>query len=339
MENDSTSNIEDNKGKESSEVIEHTKKKKMKIYKRAWFWAVIVLSSVGIGLAVFAGIYLYAQAKNKQAVSDGWFAIIEKNKALSELGSKVDSKETFDNYATELNKLNSLVDEKKYTAQKLKYKGVDVKRYENFLIEYSKYTSQSVEYAGKIEDYSEENNAKLKVLSENAKSSATELKNNTKYLKEDMPASTFLIQDVLTEANKVIVTNQLASKAKQLAEEAATAKDVADKKAVENTAGNFLNAYLAGNAPLLRQYMTEAYQKEYDFNQLTYESRKISYPASFRILANQKIEDGKYKVQANVLFKYRDGSGQYTVGNEMNIIYDAPSSKWLVNSIKEGSSF
>jgi hypothetical protein len=172
-----------------------------------------------------------------------------------------------------------------------------------------------------------------------AKNSSTDLKSNTSYLKDEMPTSSFEVQNVLFEANKVILTNALASKAKQLAEQAATAKDLADKKAAENTAGSFLNAFLAGNAPLMRQYMTEAYQKEYDFNQLTAEARTTTYPASFRILSNQKVDDVKYKDQANVLFKYRDGSSQFTVGYEMNIIYDATSQRWLVNSIKEGNSF
>ena len=339
MENDPKSKNEKKDGMESVRELGKSENKNVKIYKKAWFWIVLILSLTIAGLAVFAGIYLSAQSRNRQAVSDGWFLLIEKNKTLKDLGLKVDSQETFAPYATELSKLNTSIDDKKRVAQSLKYKGQDVKRYENFLNEYGKYVSQSIDYANKIEDYSEEKNTKLKLLSESAKGAANELKSNTKYLKEDLPVGTFAIQETLYEANKAIVTSQLTTKAKQVAQEAATAKDIADKKAVENTAGNFLNAYLSGSAPLLRQYMTEAYQKEYDFNQLTYESRKVSYPASFRILTNQKIEDGKYKVQANVLFKFRDGSGQYTVGYEMNIVYDSASSKWLVNSIKEGSSF
>ncbi len=312
---------------------------KNKLYKKSWFWAVIVLSVIGAGLAIFAGMYLSAQSKNKQTISDAWFAITEKNKALGALGEKVDSQDSYNSYKVELAKLNVLIDEKKYGSQKLKYKSSDAKRYDNFLNEYSTYVVRAVEYSNKIEDYSEENNNKLKDLSVSAKSSSDDLKNSTKYLKENMPSSAFEIQNVLTEANKIILANQMTIKAQQLAQQAATAKDTADKKAAENTAGNFLNAFLAGNAPLLRQYMTEAYQKEYDFNQLTYAARAYTYPASFRILSNLKTEEGKYRDQANVLFKYRDGSGQYTVGYDMNIVFDSTSSKWLVNSIKEGSAF
>lgn len=313
-------------------------KKSKNIYKKPWFWLLLIFAAIGTGLLIFAGIYLSAQSKNKQVISDGWFTIYEKNKSLSELGQKVDSQETFDSYKEELKKLNSSVDEKKYAAQKLSYKARDTKLYENFINEYSVYTSRSVELANKIDEYTEENNEKLIILSTNAKNSAEEFKNNVKYVKDSLPQTSFEIQNILSEGNKIVLANQLSIKAKQLAEQAATAKDLADKKLVENTAGNFLNAFLAGNAPQMRQYMTEAYQKEYDFNQLTAESRKTTYPASFRIINNQKIEDGKYRVQANVLFKFRDGSSQFTVGYEMNVIYDTNQSKWLINSIKEGSS-
>ena len=331
---------ENNKsGIEQVREVNSEKKEKKPLFKKPIFWLAIMLSIIGIGLAVFAAIFLSSQSANKKAISDGWFAIVEKNKTLSQLAEKVENQQAFDAYSSELKKLNILVDEKKYSAQKLKYKQADAKRYDNFLNDYQSYINDSVKNADNIKEFSESARDNLRSKSEQAKNSASELKSNTKYLKEDLPASTFLVQDVLFEANKVILTSELSAKAKLLAEEQATAKDTSDKKAVENTAGNFLNAFLAGNAPLMRQYMTEAYQKEYDFNQLTPEARATTYPASFRIISNQKAETAKYKVQANVIFKFRDGSSQYIVGYELNVIYDSSQSKWLVNSSREGSSF
>jgi len=326
-------------GIEKVREINIEKKEKKPIFKKPLFWLAITLSIVGIGLAVFAAIFLSSQSTNKKAISDGWFAIIEKNKSLSQLAEKVENQQAFDTYNSELKKLGILVDEKKYSAQKLKYKQADAKRYDNFLNDYQAYINDAVKDGDNIKDFSDSTREKLKLKSEQAKNSATELKSNTKYLKEDLPASTFLVQDVLFEANKVILTSELSAKAKLLAEQEATSKDASDKKAAENAVGNFLNAFLAGNAALMRQYMTEAYQKEYDFNQLTPEARATTYPASFRIISNQKVETGKYKDQANVIFKFRDGSSQYIVGYELNVIYDSSLSKWLVNSSREGSSF
>ncbi len=339
MENNTEHKKEVGKGMESVREISKDSDKNKKFYKKPLFWISLALALIGLGLAIFAGIYFMAQSKNKQVVLSGWNGIIDSNKTLQGLSVKVENQESFDVYTAELKKLNSKIDENKSKAQKLSFKNTDVKRYQIFLNDYSSYISESVKYADKINDYTQEDSDKLKDMGFVAKNSSTDLKSNTSYLKDEMPTSSFEVQNVLFEANKVILTNALASKAKQLAEQAATAKDLADKKAAENTAGSFLNAFLAGNAPLMRQYMTEAYQKEYDFNQLTAEARTTTYPASFRILSNQKVDDVKYKDQANVLFKYRDGSSQFTVGYEMNIIYDATSQRWLVNSIKEGNSF
>jgi cell division septal protein FtsQ len=339
MENNTEHKKEVGKGMESVREISKDSDKNKKFYKKPLFWISLALALIGLGLAIFAGIYFMAQSKNKQVVLSGWNGMIDSNKTLQGLSVKVENQESFDVYTAELKKLNSKIDENKSKAQKLSFKNTDVKRYQIFLNDYSSYISESVKYADKINDYTQEDSDKLKDMGFVAKNSSTDLKSNTSYLKDEMPTSSFEVQNVLFEANKVILTNALASKAKQLAEQAATAKDLADKKAAENAAGSFLNAFLAGNAPLMRQYMTEAYQKEYDFNQLTAEARTTTYPASFRILSNQKVDDVKYKDQANVLFKYRDGSSQFTVGYEMNIIYDATSQRWLVNSIKEGNSF
>jgi hypothetical protein len=330
---------ENNELTDSAQTNKVSNKKSKPIYKKAWFWIGLFISVSVIIMAIFVALYFGAQSKNRQIISKGWFEIVEKNKTLSQLAEKIESQETYDSYNSELKKLSVLVDENKFASQKLQYKQIDAKKYDNFINEYQKYTNQSIFYSDRIKEYTDSDKEKLKVLSEPAKATAADLKNEAKYLKDEMPSSTFGIQDILFEANKVILTSELSAKTKLLTEQAATAKDNLDKKSAENTAGNFLNAFLAGNAPLMRQYMTEAYQKEYDFNQLSPESRTTTYPASFRILNNQKLEDGKYKVQANVLFKFRDGSSQYIVGYEMNVIYDSNQSKWLINSSKEGSSF
>lgn len=326
--------------KPDKEALEQTDEKpKKKLYKRVWFWILMVLGVAAIAGGIFLGIYFSNQSKNKQVISQGWHDIVQQSNAVDELAQKIDSKESYDKYSTELNRLKTIVSDKEFNAQKLKYKAQDAQRYDIFLADFGSYTTESAKYASNINDFTDDNADSLNDLANSAKDASNNLKNNTPYLTESMPEAIFNIAKTLTEANRVLLTKELATKAKQLADQAASAKDAADKKAVEATAGNYLNAYIAGNAATMRRYMTEAFQKEYDFNQLTPESRLYSYPASFRILTNQKIDNEKYKVQANVVFKLRDGSGQYTVGNEMSIVYNAASSAWLVDSVKEGTSF
>ena len=331
----------DKKEIEAGEANKTTEKSKpnKKFYKKAWFWLVVVGGLALAGLAIFLAIFYSAQSKNKQVVKSGWSDMVSQSSALASLGEGIADKAAFDKYNTELQKLNASVKDKKINASKLSFKGQDVQRYEKFLDDYGNYTNRSAELANKIADYTDADNAKLQELSKVANDSSNDVRNNVKYLTQSMPESAFKIQDVLTSANKVILAKELSVQAQQKAAEAQSAKDKSDKTAVENTTGNFLNAFIAGNAANMRRYMTSAYQAEYDFNQLSAESRNVVYPASFRILNITKVDDTKYKSQANVLYKYRDGSGQYTVGNELNLTYDSASASWLVNSVRETSAF
>lgn len=312
---------------------------KKKFYKKVWFWVVIVLGIITIIGGVLLGVYFANQSKNKQTISQGWHDIVQQSNTVDSLATKIENRDSYDSYTKELQKLKSIVSDKKFNAQKLKYKAQDAQYYEIFLDDFGKYSDESVKYSENINEFSDGDADKLNDLAGMAKDSSNNLKNNTAYLNESMPAGIFDIAKTLTNANSLLLTKELATKAKQLAEQAASAKDAADKKAVETTVNNYLNAFIAGNAATMRRYMTDAFQKEYDFNQLTPESRQYSYPASFRILTNQKIDNSKYKVQANVVNKLRDGSGQFTIGNDISIVYDSASAAWLVDSIKEGSSF
>jgi hypothetical protein len=315
------------------------KQKKSPIHKKPIFWIVIVLSALLLGLLVFISVYFINQTKNQKTVTSGWSDIAKESNVLNDLASKIQDQASFDIYNTELKKYSSLVADKKALSEKLKFAGNDVKRYQNFLNDYGSYVDFSKEQASNINDFSQEASDKLKDKVLSARTSADELKNNEKYIKQEMPAAAFQIQDALLQANKVILENELTSKTKQLAQAAATAKDASDKQKNETLANNFLNAYLAGNAPLIRQYMTDGFQKEYDYNQLAPSARTYVYPASFRILSTLKIDDTHYKVQANVLFRAQDGTSQYTLGQELNNIFDTTTSRWLVNNLREGNSF
>lgn len=333
------SNESENKELELDAKPQASKSSKKKIYKKPWFWVAIAIAIIGLGLAIFAFIYLSAQSRNKQAVSSGWTEIVKESKTLSGLGEVVVDKDSFDKYKAQLQKLNNTVADKKINEKKLNFRAQDVQRYDKFLEDFGKYTSDSVGYADKIADYTDADAEKLKALSVKAKDSAADVRNNTKYLSESMPDGAFKIQEVLTIGSKAILSKELAIKAAEQAQAAQTAKDKADKAAVETATGNYYNAFIAGNAAQMRLYMTAAYQAEYDFNQLSASAREFVYPASFRTLLTTKVDANNYKVQANVLYKYRDGSSQYTVGNELNFVYDAGSASWLVNSIKEGTAY
>lgn len=341
----STDKINDNQKEAShdtknlSEASENETKAKKKFYKKPIFWTLLVLGIVLVAALGFIAIYLVAQSQNKQTINMGWFEITAQSDNVVSKSQDIKDEDSYNNYKSELSKLNKVVNDKKSIASKLQYKAEDAQLYQIFLDEFGNYTQSASGYADKIKDYTESNSDSLKDKSRLAKESADNLKNKVKYLKQDMPNAIYEIPNTLTEANKLLLVSELSTKAKELEQQAKTAKDQADTKSTELLVNNYLNAFIAGNAALMRQYMTEGFQKEYDFSQLTPQAREYTAPVSYRILNNQKVDDSKYKAQANILYKYRDGSGQYTLGNELNMIYDTSSARWLVNSVKEGAGF
>lgn len=323
----------------AQELADTENRPKKRFYKKFWFWLVLIGGILLIAGGVFLGIYFSHQSRNKQIISQGWHDIVQQASRVTDLADKIEDKESFEQYSVELQKLNSAVDDKKFIAQKMQYKSSGAQYYSFFLNDFKKYSEESTKYANKIDDFTEDNADSLRDLAGVAKTSASNLKNNTNYLDKPMPEAIFDIAKTLLATNQLLLTKELAIQAQQKAEEALTAKDIASKSAVGVTVENYLNAYIAGNALVMRRYMTEAFQKEYDFDRLTPEARQYSYPVSFRILANQKVDTENYKVQANIVVKMRDGTGQFTLGNEISVVYVPSSAGWLVNSIREENSF
>ena len=323
----------------AEEVDPQISKPKVRLYKKFSFWLILISAIVLLGLVVLGGIYISNQNNNKKLIKEGWGSIVRKSESLVSLSEKVQDKETFENYIIELKNLTLLVSDSKLAAEKLKQGAQDAQLYKIFLNDFYAYTTDSLDHANRISDFTDSNAEALKANSLISKDSSETLKNSTKYLTESMPDGAFDIQSLLSRISKVLLVKDLAIKSKELAEQDKSAKDMADKKLVEASIDGYMSNFLIGNAAKIRQYMTEEYQKEFDFSQLTAQAREYSYPSGFRVLSTQKSDGGKYKSEANIIYKLRDGSSQYTVGNEINLVYNADTASWLVNSIRESSGY
>ena len=310
----------------ATEVDPQISKPKVRLYKKFSFWLILISAIVLLGLVVLGGIYISNQNNNKKLIKEGWGSIVRKSESLVSLSEKVQDKETFENYIIELKNLTFLVSDSKLAAEKLKQGAQDAQLYKIFLNDFYAYTTDSLDHANRISYFTDSNASET-------------LKNSTKYLTESMPDGAFDIQSLLSRISKVLLVKDLAIKSKELAEQDKSAKDMADKKLVEASIDGYMSNFLIGNAAKIRQYMTKEYQKEFDFSQLTAQAREYSYPSGFRVLSTQKSDGGKYKSEANIIYKLRDGSSQYTVGNEINLVYNADTASWLVNSIRESSGY
>jgi hypothetical protein len=317
---------------------EKATKPKKKFYKRVWFWIVVAVAAlVLIGATVFFVVRASQQGKNKQIISQGWHELALETNNVVVLSEKITNQESYNEYSKELHKLDNLIDDKEFAAQKLAGSYEDAQKYKSFLTDYNRYITDSARFSDNVANYTNADNDQLKDLSDTAKEAASSLKSTATYLTEDLNQKIFATQDVLTKSRDEIVAAQQAVKAQQAASAAQQQTDSKNLATVEQNTAVFENAFIAGDAAKMRQYMTPAFQNEYNFEQLKPENRQYTYPASYRIISTKKNDDGTYSVKVNILYKSHTDSNQYTVGNELSFVNSAGS--WLVNSIREGSGY
>lgn len=321
----------------SSQATDKKSNGPKKFYKRAWFWALLAAAVVLLGLGIFFGIRISQQNKNKQIISQGWHDLVLETNNVTVLAEKVTNQESYDAYSTELHKLDNMIDDKEFAAQKLAGSYDDVKSYKAYLTDFNRYITDSAHFSDNVANYTSADNDQLTDLSKTAKEADSTVKQNAKYLTENMNQKIYDTQQVLTTTRDDIVAKAAADKAKQAQAQADAAADAKNQQLVQQNVSAFLDGFVAGNAATMRQYMTPAFQNEYDFNQLTAEARQYTYPTSYRLLTTKKVDATNYTVQANVVFKNRNDAGQYTVGYQFGVINS--SGKWLVNSEKQGSSY
>lgn len=308
-----------------------------KFYKRVWFWLLVVAGVVLIALGVFFGIRVSQQNKNKQIISQGWHDLVLETNNVTVLADKVKDQESFNAYSTELHKLDNMIDDKEYAAQKLAGSYDDVKSYKTYLTDFNRYITDSAHFSDNVASFTNADNDQLTDLSKTAKEADSAVKQSAKYLTENINQKIYDTQQVLTTTRDDIVAKAAADKAKQAQAQADAAADAKNQTAVQQNVSAYLDGFIAGNAATMRLYMTPGFQNEYDFNQLTPEARQYTYPTSYRLLTTKKVDATNYTVQANVVFKNRNDAGQYTVGYQFGVLNSG--GKWLVNNEKQGSSY
>jgi hypothetical protein len=243
-------------------------------------------------------------------------------------------------YSIQLHSMDNAINNRKFSADKLPTwlnNTKELDRYDEFLNQYSSYIGKSASLSDTPEKITSGDISSLTDNSESAQSAADNLKNNSPFLQAPMPEDIYKIPETLQSVTDVLANKQKQSAAEAQAATNAAAQDAADKTAVTTSVTTFQNGFIAANAGAMRSVMTSGFQNEYNFNQLNPDQRQYQYPASFRIITVAKQNDGTYRAQVNVLFKYTDSTNQFTQGYEYMVI--SSSGKWLLNNEKQTNSF
>jgi hypothetical protein len=331
----------DQKVSETTDDKSTKKATKKPIYKNPWFWVAIGGGVLAVILLVVGLVYRNNVMRNQKTISDGWHEVVAQANATVTLGKQIKTPDQYSEYDKQLHGFAQMLNDKKYAAAQMPTflsNTNSVNQYKGFLDSFNTYIGNAATQADTVSDLTSADVSQLNEQASKARDSANTLKQANSYLTEPMPDDIYAIATVLDTIKNQIDTRNSEAKAAAQAAEAQKAKDAADAQTVETNVGQYLTAFVAGNASTMRRYMTQAFQNEFDFNQLTPESRATVYPSSYRIISVKKQDDGNYKASANVLFKYRDNSSQYTNGYEYMLI-PGGSVGWLINTEKVGTGF
>ncbi len=332
-----------NSAKESSPDATHNPLKPSRPwYRKPLFWVGSGALLVGIVSITLGLIYRSNVMSNQQKISDGWHQLVQSSDQAVVLAGKVKNSDNYNDYSNQLHSLQSTTQDKKYSAAKLPTflanKG-EVDRYKQFLNDFDSYIANAATQSDDIAGFTTADKQQLGQQSTAAHDSSDALKNSSSFLQENMPSQIFDIASTLDSIKTNIDLKNSQQQAAQAAANAAAAQDTANAQTVQTNVGQYLAGFVAGNATQMRKYMTTAFQQEFDFNQLNPDQRQTVYPASYRVVSTKKQDDGSYMATANITFKYRDNSGQYTTGYEYSLVSTTQAVGWLINTEKTGSSY
>lgn len=313
-----------------------------KFYKSKKFWLITVV--IALLLAMIGGALWYWRrlSYTHRMISEGWHALVLQSDKSVALTDKINDGETLNDASKQLHELESEVKDKQYLAgqvpQWLNDKN-SLEAFKKFLDAYAAYVILAAKDSDDVVTLKEDDFDKLVAASAAAKKSAEDTKKQLVFLHEDFPPEVFAMKDDLERYKKTVDDAKAQADAVKSKQAQAVQKDADDKAEVEVNIGKFMDGFIAADAGKMRRYMTDAYAKEYNFGNLSDQSRQYSYPASYRIIESKK-EGDKYVVKVNVLYKPRDNNGgQYTAGVEYTLIYDKNFGRWLINTEKQGSGY
>lgn len=315
---------------------------KHRFYKSKKFWSITIVIAL-ILLMLGTGIWYWRRVTyTHRMISESWHALILQSNKTTTLTDKVVDSESLNDASKQLHELDNEIKDKQYLAGQVPTWLNDKKsleEFKKFLASFEVYTALAAKDSDDITALKDEDLDKLITASATVKKAAEDTQKTFAFLSESFPPEIFALKDDLERYKKSqdeLKAQEDAAKSKQAQ---AAQKEANDKAEVEANVGKFMDGFIAADAAKMRRYMTDAYAKEYNFGNLSDQSRQYNYPASYRIIDIKK-DGNNYVVKINVLYKPKDNNGgQYTSGVEYTLAYDNSSDRWLINNEKQGGGY
>lgn len=334
-------NVPDTQPDKLTDGLEKPKKTDLRPwYKRPKVWGIIS----GVTLLIVAVSVLGYGLRNRQLAQDYMTTDWRKLASSADRVASSSQQANYDSYgdvATSLSNMQDKLDDSSDQLAKIPRFMVDkaaLNQYGANLEVLKTYVKQAKGMAGDLGAVTTSQLDDLKSQSTKTKLSVDDTKKNVNGLKEDFPEGFYTLNErmqTVIDAHKNLTTEE---QAKEDAAKSAADQQKQNQADAEESASLWTQAFIAGNTTQMKQYMTAAFIKEYDFGQVSSTSRRYNYPTTYRRVNTDKKGE-QYEIQEAVTFITKSDYSPdttYTQNYILLMAQDSSSKKWLVNSQRYG---
>lgn len=310
-------------------------KKKLPFYKNKFFW--MSIGFVAIAVATIGGIFYLKMQEGKEfesQVKGIWGEVVGEAGELDTLISEMDAMEDFETVALEIKNAEDIVEENEN-----KLKDIDAPS------DYADGKDDLAEALGIYGDYLEEIRSaadnpsgftnqdieEIEILADDVKTIFNRAYAKLTFLDIKLEDTSYTIISSFQTVREAY-ENELEAEERAKAEANREVQEAAENKAKSEAAvTSFMNAYIAGNESELKKYMTTAFQKEFNYADLSVDARMYSYPESFRITTTKKTSDTQFDIYGRELQVNRESGSKWTINRHFAALYVKSESKWLID--------
>lgn len=309
--------------------------KKVPFYKNKIFW---MSAGLILMLVVVIGGIFYLRLKENQKFETGvkgvWQEVVDRTNGLNSMISSMDSMEDFETVALEVKNVNDLISEKENVIDKLETPSDYADGKKDLLDAFSLYSDYLEEIKSAADNPSGFTNQDIEDaerISEDARNAFIRAYAKLDFIENKIEDSSYAIISSFQSVREQY-ENELEAEERAKAEADREVQQQAENKAkAEATVTSFMNAYIAGNEAELKKYMTLAFQKEFNYADLSSDARLYSYPESFRVTTTEKESDTQFDIYGIELQVNRDSGSKWTINRHFAVLFVKSDNKWLID--------
>ena len=311
------------------------------VIKRRWYKKPKLMAALGVGaLAVLASSLILLGWRNQQIqsqwMSQSWQSLQQAADTVTQ-ESQHSSYDSFDGVRSSLTDMQHKTEEVLTASQDqptILTNSSDLKVFTEAVTTLKNYTTKAREEADDLSKVDDQALSELSALGSKAKITVEASRAKVSVMKEPLPEYFYKLSDRYKD---VIESHQTA-------EDEVAAKDSASKSAAEQAAQDqtdaqeavtrWTQAYVAGDATAMKQYMTPGFNKEFNFTEVTGSYRSYNYPTTFRRVSVDKKTDHFEVVESITFVTKSDYTADTNYSNNYTffVTKDSSSKKWLVNA-------